>query len=243
MGRGWRKSRKRIFRVTATDLDTEAFTDACKAIYRAIVNNGTWGVSALSRVSGMDFDAMSEAERRRINALPAMIYHGVRTEEAVLMRMNSAPRSAAEALGSLYRQSTGDDVSRYSVGKARILPEGYDPQRLESSAPGRCRAEWCRISENLGSLIRRRGLTMPKFSESHVEDAALDWLNGLGYDVLHGPDISPDGPSPERAAYDDVILLGRLTGGSRSGLTRTCLVKPWMRSSASSVASRNTLTH
>ncbi|HSH28147.1 MAG TPA: DEAD/DEAH box helicase, partial [Wenzhouxiangella sp.] len=32
--------------------ETEAFTDACKAIYRAIVNNGTWGVSALSRVSG-----------------------------------------------------------------------------------------------------------------------------------------------------------------------------------------------
>ena len=99
--------------------DTEAFTDACKAIYRAIVNNGTWGVSALSRVSGMDFEAMTEAERRRINALPAMIYHGVRTEDAVLMRMNAAPRSAAEELGSLYRESFGDDESRYSVGRAR----------------------------------------------------------------------------------------------------------------------------
>jgi len=49
-----------------------------------------------------------------------------------------------------------------------------------------------------------------KFSESHVEDATLEWLAGLGYDVGHGPDISPDGPNPERAAYDDVILLGRL---------------------------------
>lgn len=35
-----------------------------------------------------------------------------------------------------------------------------------------------------------------KFSESHVEDAALEWLPGLGYAVLHGPDISPDGPTP-----------------------------------------------
>ncbi|MEN8689171.1 MAG: DEAD/DEAH box helicase [Desulfobacterales bacterium] len=99
--------------------ETKAFTDACKAIYRAIINNGTWGVSALSRVSGMNFEDMAEAERRQINALPAMIYHGVRTEDAVLMRMNSAPRSAAEKIGALYRESTDNDEGRYSVGKAR----------------------------------------------------------------------------------------------------------------------------
>ncbi len=49
-----------------------------------------------------------------------------------------------------------------------------------------------------------------KFSESHVEDAALSWLAGLGYSVLHGPDISPDGPTPERVSYDQVLLTGRL---------------------------------
>lgn len=101
------------------DSSTAAITDACKAIYRAIVNNGTWGVSALSRVSGMDFDTLSDTDRRRINALPAMIYHGVRTEDAVLMRMNAAPRSAAEALGELYRNVHDGDDTRYSVGKAR----------------------------------------------------------------------------------------------------------------------------
>ena len=31
------------------------------------------------------------------------------------------------------------------------------------------------------------------FTESIVEDAALAWLAGLGYSVLHGPDISPGG--------------------------------------------------
>ena len=98
---------------------TNALTDACRAIYRTIVNSGTWGVSALSRVSGIDFDALSEADKRRINALPAMIYHGVNSEEAVLMRMNAAPRSAAEALGSLYRNATADGRRRYSVGEAR----------------------------------------------------------------------------------------------------------------------------
>ncbi|MVF24615.1 DEAD/DEAH box helicase [Methylocaldum sp. BRCS4] len=103
---------------------TAALSDACKAIYRAIVNNGTWGISALSRVSGLDFEALSETERRHINALPAMIYHGVRSEEAVLMRMNSAPRSTAEALGGLYREITGEDESRYSVGRARDFLKG-----------------------------------------------------------------------------------------------------------------------
>ena len=115
--------------------ETEAFTDACKAIYRAIVNNGTWGVSALSRVSGMDFERMTEAERRRINALPAMIYHGVRTEDAVLMRMNSAPRSVAEKLGSLYRDAFDGDDGRYSVGKARIFLKNMSPRDWSRARP------------------------------------------------------------------------------------------------------------
>ena len=48
------------------------------------------------------------------------------------------------------------------------------------------------------------------FSERHVEDAALSWLAGRGYVVVHGPDISPDGPTPERVSYDQVLLTGRL---------------------------------
>ncbi len=115
--------------------ETEAFTDACKAIYRAIVNNGTWGVSALSRVSGMDFERMADAERRRINALPAMIYHGVRTEDAVLMRMNSAPRSVAEKLGLLYRDAFDGDDGRYSVGKARIFLKNMSPRDWSRARP------------------------------------------------------------------------------------------------------------
>ena len=51
---------------------------------------------------------------------------------------------------------------------------------------------------------------MGGFAECHVEEAALDWLGGLGYEVRLGPDISPDGTSPERLSYGDVILKGRL---------------------------------
>jgi len=50
-----------------------------------------------------------------------------------------------------------------------------------------------------------------KFTEDHVEQACLDWLGELGYGVLHGPDISPDGNEGdrERTAYDSVILIDR----------------------------------
>ena len=48
-----------------------------------------------------------------------------------------------------------------------------------------------------------------KFTEDHVEQACLDWLEELGYGVQHGPDISPDGEARERAAYDSTILIDR----------------------------------
>ena len=121
--------------------DTAALGETCKAIYRAIVNNGTWGVSALSRMSdsGLNFDLLSETERRRINAIPAMIYHGVRSEDAILMRMNAAPRSAAEELGNIYRDMSGEDEARYSVSKARdflktLTSEAWDHARPDDAA-------------------------------------------------------------------------------------------------------------
>ncbi len=51
---------------------------------------------------------------------------------------------------------------------------------------------------------------MTGITESEVEDAALEWLAGLGYAVLHGPDIGPEGRAPERGSYDQVLLTARL---------------------------------
>ena len=49
-----------------------------------------------------------------------------------------------------------------------------------------------------------------KLGEADVELAALRWLAEIGYAVLHGPDIGPEGPAPERGSYDEVLLTGRL---------------------------------
>src|SRR3989441_947014 len=50
------------------------------------------------------------------------------------------------------------------------------------------------------------------FSESVVEQAALAWLEGLGYAVLHGPEIAAGEPAAERTDpnYRDVVLEQRL---------------------------------
>ena len=48
------------------------------------------------------------------------------------------------------------------------------------------------------------------FTESILEEAALDWFAELGYSVLHGPDIAPDGIAPERADYSEILLADRL---------------------------------
>jgi type I restriction enzyme R subunit len=52
---------------------------------------------------------------------------------------------------------------------------------------------------------------MPQpFTESVVEDAALDWLRELGYTLRHGPDIAPGELAAERDDYTQVVLPRRL---------------------------------
>ena len=51
---------------------------------------------------------------------------------------------------------------------------------------------------------------MTTLSESDVEAAALDWLEGLGWRTAHGPDIGPDGPDTERSDYSQGVLERRL---------------------------------
>jgi type I restriction enzyme R subunit len=51
---------------------------------------------------------------------------------------------------------------------------------------------------------------MTTFNESIIEDAALSWLESLGYSVKNGLDIAPGEPAAERKDYGQVILVGRL---------------------------------
>jgi type I restriction enzyme R subunit len=47
-------------------------------------------------------------------------------------------------------------------------------------------------------------------NESTLETAALEWLEDLGYAILHGPDIAPGEPGQERESFHAVLLAQRL---------------------------------
>lgn len=52
--------------------------------------------------------------------------------------------------------------------------------------------------------------------EDHIEQATLEWLEGLGYVRMHGDDLSPGGDDAPRKRYSDVVLRPRL----RDAVTR-----------------------
>ena len=50
---------------------------------------------------------------------------------------------------------------------------------------------------------------MSVFNEGTVEEAALGWLRGLGWETAHGPELGPEGTA-ERADFSAVVLEQRL---------------------------------
>lgn len=131
---------------------TDKISGACKAIYRELANNATWGISALSKMptSGLDFAKLSEDEKHQINNLPAMLYHGVRSSEAVLMRMNSVPRSIAENLGTEFRKgpegkSSATEAANFLKSLSDTDWERIKPQSASMSGTD-YRDVWKRLS-------------------------------------------------------------------------------------------------
>ena len=51
---------------------------------------------------------------------------------------------------------------------------------------------------------------MARLTDSVVEDAALAWLESLGWQIKYGPDIGPETPTAKRVDYGQVVLEQRL---------------------------------
>ena len=62
-------------------------------------------------------------------------------------------------------------------------------------------------------------------NEEQVEQLAIEWFQELGYDYLHGYDISPDSDTPQRESYQEVLLSNKV----KSALTK---LNPTLPSSA-----------
>ena len=51
---------------------------------------------------------------------------------------------------------------------------------------------------------------MDKITESAVEAFAIELLERQGYRSSYGPDLAPDGDTPARASFEDILLVDRL---------------------------------
>lgn len=95
---------------------TTAIQKATKALYKIVANSATWGLAALQKMptSGVDWENLSDIEKRKMANLPAYLHYGVNTDEGVLMRKNNVPRSIANRLGELYNASVNGEIFNQS---------------------------------------------------------------------------------------------------------------------------------
>ena len=122
---------------STNEVTTDDISKACKGIYRALANAGTWGLAALSQMgtSGLDFKTMTAEDRMAVNNLPAMLYHGVNTEAAVLMRINAVPRSIAPKLGDQFAASKQGSSDIHNPRAARNFLRALSTDDWQKAAP------------------------------------------------------------------------------------------------------------
>lgn len=121
------------------DIEKEKIlTKLCNAIFGKLTNSISWGLASLKKVSilGIDIDKLPPNEQLRLKNLPAMIYYGVNSDEAILMRMNNVPRSIATGLGSKLKDEY-KDIYRVSPIQAYNWLNDLPDKEWDSVVPPR----------------------------------------------------------------------------------------------------------
>ena len=78
-----------------------AMTRCCQNVFGRLTRTASWGLAALQALTLRDgFESLPPDELRSIRNLPAKVYYGVNSDEAVALRLLGVPRSAAEPLAA-----------------------------------------------------------------------------------------------------------------------------------------------
>jgi hypothetical protein len=76
-----------------------AMTRCCRSVFGRLTQTASWGLSALQSLTiGDSFETMSDDDQRVLRNLPARVYYGVNSDEAVALRLLGVPRTAATPL-------------------------------------------------------------------------------------------------------------------------------------------------
>lgn len=76
-----------------------AMTKCCRSVFGRLTQTASWGLSALQALTMRDsMDSLSIVEQKVVRNIPARVYYGVNSDEAVALRLVGVPRVAAEEL-------------------------------------------------------------------------------------------------------------------------------------------------
>jgi len=134
-----------------------AIQKTTQALYKVVAHSATWGLAALQSMptSGVDWDSLSEIDKKRMANLPAYLHYGVNTDEGVLMRKNNIPRSIANRLGQLYNAAVNGEIFSQPTDSANNWLRDQGRETWESVRPTGSRLsgeEYKRVWEKLNGI-------------------------------------------------------------------------------------------
>ena len=107
--------------------DVAAMTKCCTKVFGRLTQTASWGVAALQALTiGDTFDSLSADEQRVLRNLPARIYYGVNSDEAVALRILGIPRTAAMPLTHQLRVGASEPLHQL---RGRLRAAGADVWR------------------------------------------------------------------------------------------------------------------
>lgn len=76
-----------------------AMTRCCRSVFGRLTQTASWGLAALQSLTlGDSLETLSPDAQRTLRNLPARVYYGVNSDEAVALRLLGVPRTAAAPL-------------------------------------------------------------------------------------------------------------------------------------------------
>jgi hypothetical protein len=97
------------FQIEGADA-TASITQCCRQLFQRFSQAGAWGLGALQALSGIDTSGLPPEQSEAFRSVPAMVFYGVPTVNAVLMRALGVPRSIAVPLGDRFAAEASGGV-------------------------------------------------------------------------------------------------------------------------------------
>jgi replicative superfamily II helicase len=99
---------------------SKRITECCRMVYQTLTHQGSWGFGALQAMSGFEKSELSPQDKEEARFIPSMIYYGVSTVEAVLMRSLGVPRSVSVELGNRFAAENNAENNNEIESRPRI---------------------------------------------------------------------------------------------------------------------------